>query len=72
LAAGDHAEFDTEHHELWCVRCVDGQLPLEIEEDAPPPVAAPRRPQPSPIERAQIRALIDEAKAALDAHRRAS
>ena len=70
LSAGEHADFDTVHHELWCEGCTSGQLELPIP-PAPAPAPTSVTAAPSAAERARIRALIEATKAALDAHRRA-
>lgn len=71
LAVGEHADFDTVHHELWCDGCTSGQLELPLPEPVAPPGPVPA-PATSSDERARIRQLIDETKATLHAHTRAS
>jgi hypothetical protein len=68
---GATADFDPVCRELTCARCADGQLPLPLP-DPPAPSGTSMRVRGTADERARIRALIDEAKAALQAGRRAS
>jgi hypothetical protein len=70
LPVGATADFDPVCRELTCARCADGQLPLPLPD--PPPPSPSRRARGTADERARIRALIDEAKAALHAGRKAS
>jgi hypothetical protein len=71
LAAGELARFDDVTHEISCLDCQDrarvSRVAAAKATSSPPP-----SPHPSEAERRRIRALIADARAALDGARRAS
>jgi hypothetical protein len=74
LGAGEPAAFDDRSHEITCTRCLSGLPPREPALPAEHSTPS-RRPSPQPRDpqqRDEVRRLIADARAALDAARRAS